>query len=202
MSRWSDLDEAENWHGGFYELAVNLGPRSDARLDLALTTVWSSAQVRGCHQRTAAGHVPTTCTLESLEGAGHLAGTVKIPGGRELVCGAVAIREEGGDDWLDFYLPLGALGGSDSRVGAFPFGTDGDATSRRWREPLDEWLVALGAAVYAKVPFRYAVVGFEASGLTLDDVLGNRDTYYSVLDGRGGTLVVIGASRWDFGTPG
>jgi len=62
--------------------------------------------------------------------------------------------------------------------------------------------VALGAAVYAKVLFRYAVVGFEASGLTLDDVLGNRDTYYTVLDGRGGTLVVTGVSRWDFGTPG
>jgi hypothetical protein len=202
MSRWSELDEAENWHGGFYELAMNLGPRSDARLDLALTTVWSAAKVRGCHQRTAAGHVPATCTLDSLEGAGHLAGTVKIPDGRVLVCGAVAIREEAGDDWLDFYLPLGALGESDPRVGGFPFGDDGGAKSRSWREPLDEWLMAIGAAVYARVAFRYAVVGFEASGLTLGEVLATSDTFYSVLDGRSGTLVVTGLSRWDFGRPG
>jgi hypothetical protein len=177
MSRSSDLDEAENWHGGFYELAINLGPRDDARLGLALATVWSAARVRGCHQRTPAGHVPASCTLDSLENAGHLAGTVKLPDGREVVCGAVAIREEGGADWLDFYLPLGALGDSDSRVGGFPFGEDGGASSRRWREPLDEWLRAVGADVYARVPFLCAIVGFEASGLRLDEVLGTSEAY-------------------------
>lgn len=104
-------------------------------------------------------------------------------------------------NWLDFYLPLGALTESDSRVGGFPFGPDRGATSRSWREPLEEWLASIGTALYATVPFPYAVVGFEASGLSLDEVLGKPDTYYTVLDGTRGNLVVTSVSRWDFGTP-
>lgn len=39
--------EADNWAGGFYELAIEVGPRNDARLQRVLTAVWSAADVQG-----------------------------------------------------------------------------------------------------------------------------------------------------------
>lgn len=39
---------AENWAGGSYDLAIEVGPRSDARLQRVLTAVWSAAGVQGC----------------------------------------------------------------------------------------------------------------------------------------------------------
>jgi hypothetical protein len=55
-------------------------------------------------------------------------------------------------------------------------------TSREWREPIDCWLADVGAASFATVPFRHAVIGFEASGLALDEVT-KPDRYYGVLVG-------------------
>lgn len=136
MTGADDLDVSENWHGGSYELAVNLGPRDDTRMEAALTTVWSSATVEGCLARDEARSHPVPCTLLSLEQFGHLNGRVRLPDGGVIVCGVVAVREENGDDWLIFYLPLGALAEHDARVGAFPFGDDGGEASRAWREPI------------------------------------------------------------------
>lgn len=90
---------------------------------------------------------------------------VRLPNGDRTVCGAVAIHEDDSDDWLGFYLPLGALGELDPRVGGFPFGDAGGDVSRAWREPIDAWLSDVGSSVYKSVRYRHAVIGFEASGL-------------------------------------
>lgn len=56
MTRPDELDDAENWRGGFYELAIELGPPDDRRLGDALQVVWAEAPVDGCV--TIAGHDP------------------------------------------------------------------------------------------------------------------------------------------------
>lgn len=107
----ADLNDAENWHGGFYELAIELGPREDERLESTLRSVWDLIGVEDCHVRTQLDppqHEPAEVSLAALE-ANHLHGVVRLPSGRRVVCGAIAVREDDGPDWLDFVLPLGSL---------------------------------------------------------------------------------------------
>lgn len=198
MSLAGNLDVPENWYGGCYELAICLGSPEDSRLDAALGSVWRHARVQGCFGRAGDRHLAVDCSLRAFERYGHLAGIVRLPDGGEVVCGVVAVREPEGDDWLDFYLPLGGLGEHDPRVGAFPFGEDGGVISRAWREPIESWLADVGAAVFADVPFSHAVIGFEASGTALDEVT-NPDRYYGVVVGGTGDVEYRPVTRWDFG---
>jgi hypothetical protein len=101
-----NLDLRENWLGGFYELAICLGPPDDDRLSASLLYVWGAAGVRGCYERSADRHLPVECNLQTLEQHGHLAGIVRLPDGGEVVCGVTVVHEAEGNDWLDFYLPL------------------------------------------------------------------------------------------------
>jgi hypothetical protein len=158
--------DGENWTGGFYELAMELGPTDDDRLGRALTALWAAAGVEGCygsqwHEPEAQESVPLT--VASLVEFGHLHGHVVLPSGTRIVCGAVAVREDDGPDWLDFYLPLGALGASDPRVGGYPFGEDA-AASLAWRGPIDDWMAGIGTEVFREVDIRLAIIGFETSG--------------------------------------
>ena len=180
----ADLGDDANWGGGFYELAVELGPRDDVRLEHALSSVWRHAAVAGCfaaeyhpgsgHEPARpAGHAPVRLSLRSLEEHGHLRGVVRIPSGLDIVCGIVAIRFEEGSDWLVFYVPLGALVETDSRIGGFPFGDDYCGATFVWRRPIDCWLAEVGSRVYADVPFRLGLIGCEvAAEVDADDVAG------------------------------
>jgi hypothetical protein len=163
----ADFTLDDNWHGGFYELAIEVGDTHDDRLDQTLQAVWSGAGVQGCYARRDVEpgvQAPVPCNLTELVAHGHLRGLVTLPSGVDVVCGVLAVREGGGPDWLDFYLPVGALTREDRRVGAFPFGPDGGARSLSWRRPLDEWLAQIGRLVYDSVNHRLALIGFEASG--------------------------------------
>ncbi len=43
-----DMNDGENWTGGFYELYLALGPANDDNLDRAVRTLWRAAGVDGC----------------------------------------------------------------------------------------------------------------------------------------------------------
>jgi hypothetical protein len=164
----SRLDDPDNWVGGYYELALELGPTDDERLEAAIRAVCSHTAAVGWYalgERRPVAEEPLPCTLESISRHGQLRGIVNLPSGEQVVCGLVVVREEGGSyepDWLDFYIPMGALGRIDSRVGGYPFGDDAD--SLQWRRPLDDWLAEIGRRVYENVRFRLGLVGMEVSG--------------------------------------
>lgn len=203
MTAPDDLDYSENWHGGSYELAINLGPRDNDRLAAATLVVWSASRTIGCFASDEDGsHRAVPLSAASLEQHGHLCGVAAPAHGGDIVCGVVAIREDDGDDWLDYYLPLGALAARDPRVGTFPFGKDGGAASRAWREPLDAWLGDVGTATFAQVPFAYAAIGFEASGMPLEELDVDSDRYFHVLRPVNGVVERLPVTRWDFGVPG
>ena len=103
---------------------------------------------------------------------------VSLPSGTVCVTRLYAFRsfedaepDDRAPDWVCLALPLGALERSDRRMGSFPFGNDGAATSLDWRTAFDEWLVAIAREVATVVPFRLAVIGFEASGEVCRDDL-------------------------------
>lgn len=158
-----DLADPENWRGGFYELAILLGPANDERVEAATRVVWSTPGVEGPEASPRAGGGASHPHSASLR-EGHERGTATLPSGIRVVCGLLLIREEdSGLDWLDFYLPLGAVGRADARVGAFPFGGPADG-SLAWRREIDTWLAAIGERIHRAAPFEYALVGFEVSG--------------------------------------
>ena len=152
------------WTGGGYELALELGPRSDERLQAALQAIWEEPFLQGCYLRLDVEPEQQSRlapSLEALESSGPLRGLATLPNGKRVACATCAVREEEGSDWLDLFLPLGSLG-SAYAVGAFPF--DDSSRSREWREPLDGWLTSLGQRVFARVPYALGLIGFEVSG--------------------------------------
>ncbi len=192
------IDWAPNWYGGFYELSIRMGPRSDERLTTALLAVWRFAGVQGCYalpevasgDMGRVGHIPVSLGPDGFGGHGHLMGVVRLPSGVDVVCGAVAVRLDAGIDWLDFYIPLGALGQTDKRVGGFPFGHDGGPESLEWRRPIDSWLADVGSRVAEVVPFEFARIGFEASG----DIFPSEECFGRLVP-QGGTLGYVAAER-------
>jgi len=176
------IDNEDNWTGGFYELAIEVGPTSDARLEETLTALWRLAGIQGTlavTSRKPLRHGPAPLNLTSLDSAGHLRGVIDLPVGHRSVCGVVAVREEmagpaiGHSDWLALYVPLGALARIDARIAGFPFDIESGSASLSWRRSLDEWLAGIGRSVYGEVPFCLALVGFEALGDVHADDLGS-----------------------------
>jgi hypothetical protein len=168
----ANVDDPTNWHGGFYELGIELGPRDDARLEKAVATLWRTAKATGPFGLSDDGtYQPADPSVSALEQYAHLRGVVEAPHFGRIVVGALAVRFEGGDDWLSLYLPMGALGKADASVGGYPF--DAFETANIWRPPLDEWLASIGTAVYATVRFERAAIGYEALGEEDSDLDGH-----------------------------
>jgi hypothetical protein len=155
-----------SWRGGFYELSIEVGPRSDERLQQLLEAIWKVPYLKGCYlDRDKEPEAQTVLkpSLEYLNNNGHLYGIATLPDKREVVCGTVAILEMEKTDWLDLYIPLGVLGHIYEEMGGFPF-TDSGVKSQSWRQPLENWLAEIGQIVFSMVPFRLGLIGFEVCG--------------------------------------
>lgn len=168
---WDFLDD-ENWHGGYYELAIKLGPRTAAeateRVLGTLATIWDQSSLDGCYRdrwtaQAEQERIPPAPT--DLDHPESFNGVAELPGGRRVVCVSHVVREDvdDGHDWVDLCLPLGALSRADRRVGAYPFGDE--TSSRAWREPIDHWFIRIAEAVAAEHPFQLALIGHEVSGM-------------------------------------
>jgi hypothetical protein len=156
--------EANTWFGGYYELALELGIRSDERLLAALAAVWSDPDLDGAYlswdiEPSQQQRLAITAELLQID---HLQGLAQLPHGPTIACGTCIIREDNGPDWLVLYLPMGALGTA-YPIGGYPFEPE-MATSRQWRDALDPWLASIGIRVYDQVVYRLGLIGFEVSG--------------------------------------
>ena len=167
----ANVTDPENWYGGFYELAIELSDTGDAYLERMLANLWRTAGIEGCYRRRAGARDAfdyafddAQCTAEALDQHGHLHGTVLLPGGQRVACGALAIRGGGGSDWLDFYIPMEALGRADRSFGAFA--SSGDRYVLAWRRQIDDWLADLARELFRAQPFQLALIGHEVSGDT------------------------------------
>ncbi|WP_444963872.1 hypothetical protein [Nocardiopsis sp. M1B1] len=162
--------DQSNWSGGYYELAIEVGSSDDARVQAVLSALWSAADVHGCFGRTdrePGEQDPVPCTVGSLAEFGHLRGQVRLPTGQPVVCGCVAIRGGGeSDDWLDFYVPVGAL----DKAGLSYW--DGRPFFRS--DVMDAWLAAIGTETFESAPFSLGVIGFDVSGCTDSSTLAGK----------------------------
>ena len=166
----AELRDLENWWGGFYELALELGPENDARLDKAIAALCSATGAEAWYPMDAAGGVSdevVACSLESLLANSQIRAVAHTSQIGSIVCGLLAIRGLVGAssvrrDWLCFYVPMGALGRRFSEVGAYPFADV--EKSLTWRQPLDSHLAEIARRVYKLVPFSLGLIGIEVSG--------------------------------------
>ncbi|MFI9445914.1 MULTISPECIES: hypothetical protein [Streptomyces] len=151
-------------------MAIEVGSTDDARLQAVLSALWSAANVQGCFgqsDREPEEQDAVPCTVASLAEFGHLYGRVRLPTGQLVVCGCVAVR--GGDessDWLDLYVPVGAL----DHAGVAYW--DGRPFFRS--AATDDWLAAVGAEAFRSASFSLGVIGFEASGCTSASTMAGR----------------------------
>lgn len=149
----------DTWNGGGYEVAIVLGAVDDDRLRRGLQAVWDFPSVIGCYLRSDVepDQQPRIQSADA-EWFETLRGVATLPAGA-VACHSMVVREEdaGGEDWIYFGFPLGALSELMPSVGAFPFEDGGDFS---WRREVDEWLCALARQVFERVPFRFAVVGW------------------------------------------
>ncbi len=168
----TDLTLEDNWHGGGYELAIELGARDDGRLDAAIRACWLHPSLTGCWHRTGRRDFATRVQPElRTQETGHLHGIATIPGVASTVCGCAVIREEESRiDWLDFYLPIGALERIDKRAESL-WNSDSDVPPT-WRQPIDEYLVETAGRIYEAVEFELGLIGWEVSGAVYRRELG------------------------------
>lgn len=146
------------WTGGSYELAVDLGPVDDARLEKALVTIWAHADVDGCYlelDREPAEQARVRPSRDrDLQAC--LRGIARPGTLAPVACSTVVVREDGGSDWLYFGLSLGSLGAV-LPVDPFPFD---DGRDLAWRSTVDGWLRQLGEHLFSTVRFRVGLVGW------------------------------------------
>ncbi len=151
---------AENWQGSYYELCLELHPAGDdSRLLAALRSIWSQPAFAGSWtDRESYGSAINEFQINEEWVVPHY-GVLTI-GESQLGCVTHVVRETDGSDWLDLCVPTGML--ELVYHVAYPLYFE----SNPWIAPLNAYFVSLAATVYKQIPFRLAIIGEEASGLT------------------------------------
>ncbi len=155
----------EIWHGGFFELSIEVGERSDDRLLTAQNVIWDYQELDGCFTRRDVepeNQQRTTAASLGIETGTHCLGMATLSNQKRIACGTCVIRESDGPDWLDLYLPMGALNTAYD-VGAYPFLTKAD-TYPQWVHEVEGWLADVAVWLAGQINYEMALIGHEVSG--------------------------------------
>ncbi len=194
------LGDVDFSSGGHYQLSIEFSTGAEPLVSTALQALWAQPGLNGCYLRPDLPCVQQQrLSAEHADAGAWLYGEARLPDGKVVPCGTYAfapLDADAGDAFLTFNLPVGGLAGADPNIGAFPFDRQ---PSRRWREPLETWLASLGYGLFASVPFRLALIGFEvghsSSHLTNGRIPDQRWIGYLVPGARG--LAYSGTNCWD-----
>jgi len=180
----------ENWHGSYYELCIELGPAGDdPRLLNALRCLWSRPELHGSWtDRDSYGsdvsdfQVTDGCVVPQF-------GVLTI-GDSQLGCVTHIVRETDGSDWLDLCVPTGML------ELAYDVSYPLDLDSNPWIKTLNAVFTALATTVFQHCPFRLAIIGEEASGVTDADSITFEDLRRGLFVMTDATIDTLGAREF------
>lgn len=191
----------DTWNGGYYELAIEMGERNDERLEVAIQSLWNHSSLEGCFSKrdiAPSQQNKIIPSLSNLNEHGHLRGLATLPNSEVIPCGMTTVIEVDGPDWLDFYIPMGALEMTLENINGFPF--DNSSECKIWREPIDEWFTELALLTYMNVNFSLGIIGHEVSGDSYSDEVNiNRipeERYVRYLIPDKSELRVVGVTKW------
>jgi hypothetical protein len=154
------------WSGGFYELSIEVGINADEQMRAVLQAICSYPKFEGFYldlSKEPSEQELTPSTQIIVEEGLQLYGLALMPNGCRIVCGVFIVREESGLDWVNFYIPMKALGEA-YNVGGYPY--EQKRSSDHWQRPVDEWFAELGKHIYSAAPYRLGLIGFEVAGET------------------------------------
>ena len=143
-------------------MLIRFAEADEEVLRAAIRAVWAHPLLDGPYaQRDAEPEAQPRVPLDPWPESDLLRGTMAMPNGARVACSTCPLREgegerPGGPYWLRVGLPMGSLGRAYA-VGAYPFD---DGTPVGWRAPVSEALRGVAAALFARVPFPVAVVGW------------------------------------------
>lgn len=170
MARKSLFTAADAWSGGHYELLIEPSVGSTEQRCSLLKALWSFPSLDGCYLRNDCEPSAQVRVKPCESGTmGRLYGIATLPTKTAVACGSYTTDYKGEErltaGWLSLYLPLGGLSAA-YPVGAYPFGPVDDVSE--WKTQLDSFLTQLASWTHSRVPFEYALVGFEVdwSGLS------------------------------------
>ncbi len=152
----------DTWNGGYFELMLELGGLADEQARQAVITLWQHPTLEGCYlERDVEPAQQQRLTPDTANTPwGSLYGIATLPNGKQVACWQWCMGEEEITDVLCLGVPMGGLAQA-YPVGAYPFD---DGLPVDWREELSTWLRDIGETIYATVPFRLGVIGWEAGG--------------------------------------
>lgn len=149
------------WSGGFFELAVELGARSDDRLRSALCKVWEHPTLSGCYRQSdREPELQVRIDPGSLDVEETVYGVANIPGIGTTCCLTTVLRVEDRSDWLMLGVPMGSLS-LVADVGAYPFA---DSTDLSWRLLMQAWLRQVADSIFETVPFQLGLIDHDVLG--------------------------------------
>ena len=161
--------KAENWHGSYYELCIELGASGhDHRLLAALQRLWSFPTLGGpWREHDEFGADPYEVTIAGV--SDRFYGTLAIPDADTVGCLTCVVREPDGSVWLDLCIPTGML--ELVYDVQYPLYFE----SNPWIPPLNSLFVDIANHFHAEIGFRLAIIGEESSGLTDADSITKPD---------------------------
>jgi hypothetical protein len=191
---------ADAWSGGFYELVIELGDKSERSARHALEELWSSRPLQGIYlQRDQEPEQQPRLAAQEISLEGHWLGVATLPNGRQSCCGTFWGNYPEAGSWLTFYLPLGALAHA-YPVGAYPMKVRGEPSPEAWLKAINGWMRELAADVYSRARFAAGVIGFEVDYFEIKAQLAQRVTaneWHGLLLPDGETLAWHPPLRYD-----
>jgi hypothetical protein len=158
----------ERWYGGWYELAIQVGPHgNDAALRALLELIWNRPELTGPYasQKTEPDAQPIAAIAPD---ARHYYGCLQLAHKR-LACGTYVVQEDcepGGSDWVLLYVPVQE---AEWKLGGNGIGDD---FSRPALAPLADYYATVADMAYREYPFAMALAGWEVSGSTSAESIG------------------------------
>jgi hypothetical protein len=181
--------------GGFYDLQLELGPRSDTRVKEVMRFLWDLPGFRGPYEFR--DRPPSEQLVWNNPGytvGVNYSGLTTIPHRNSAACVALCYRVDSGDkccDVFEFSLSMEALEGVYD-VGSYPFGDTSD--SQKWRPELDSWYLSIAHQIHRHMSVLSGSIGFELPLLPRED---EREPYNGYLTVEDGVLKWLPPKRYD-----
>ena len=160
--------QKENWHGSYYELAIELqSSHDDIRLEQALQALWSHPNLSGHWLNLENyGQNPDRLQVSGIinnsdnVSCANIYGIFLIPEiDKQVGCLSVIVREHNGSDWLAFCFPSAML------KSIFPVKYPLVHDENLWLSILDKHLLQMADIIYRQIPYDFALIGDEVSGM-------------------------------------